>query len=162
MANLGLSCSIAWWGVSGLRWAFFRRSIEAKVLLCTPLQIIVLHLGRNDITSSTSTKLCRNIASEISYLREAFPLVLIIWVNILGRLKWDDSYSKKAIEKKRKPANHFGRRCVRSTGTHDIITIDITTGTPGLFSPDSIHLSDVGLEFYLDTLKDALAKHMTT
>ena len=97
---------------------------------------------------------------EILYLREAFPSTILIWVDILQRQVWPKaSGGWVAIEKKRKRVNRLGRHLVSSSGRSDVISPDIDAKT-AFFRPDGVHLNDVGLEFYLDYLKDSLIKNI--
>ena len=153
--------SIAWWGVGGLTWAGLRRSIESQVLLCQPPRIIVIHLGGNDLTLKPCTAIENAIAKEIRYLRTALPDAIIIWVDILDRLNWrSNAFSKTAMNKKRKRVNRSGRSWVTKSGRSDVLRMDINSETPGFYLADGVHLSLVGLEFYLDALKDTLLKHI--
>jgi lysophospholipase L1-like esterase len=157
--NLRLRCNIAWWGERGLRWTRFRRSVEAQVLLSTPPSVIIINLGGNDLVSLPLVTLKELIKSEINYLREALPDAIIIWFDIIQRQTWSGATSGwVAMEKKRKRINGIGRYFVGSSGKSDVIKTDIDAKT-GFFRPDGVHLNDVGLEFYLDYLRDALIRN---
>jgi hypothetical protein len=153
---------IAWWAVRGLRWLSFRRTIEAQVLLSTPPEIIAIHLGGNDLTSKSIFQIKNIISREVRYLRTAFSTVTIIWIDILQRRVWPGALKGlQTIENKRQRVNRWGRYLVRSSGKHDIISPDIDSAT-GFWREDGIHLNDVGIEFYLDYLKDAFFKKHCT
>ncbi|KAH3706906.1 hypothetical protein DPMN_066297 [Dreissena polymorpha] len=156
MENLRLPTSIAWWGIGGLTWSSLRRSIEANVLLSTPPKVLILHLGGNDLCIDSFTKVRNNIKREIKYLRIAFADTAIIWVDIIDRINWRSSLPMKIITSKRRRVNRFGRVCVQWASRSTSITVDIDSNTPGFFLPDGVHLSPVWLEFYLDTLRDAV------
>ena len=159
--DLKLTASIAWWGVGGLTWSGLRRSVESQVLLCCPPKIIALNLGGNDITRAPCTAITNKISKEIRYLRAAFPLATIIWIDIIDRINWrTNQFSRTVINAKRKRLNRHGRSWVKSTGPSDVLSIDIDASTPGFYLADGVHLSEVGLEFYLDALKDVLNKHI--
>ncbi|XP_045168492.2 dentin sialophosphoprotein-like isoform X2 [Mercenaria mercenaria] len=155
--NLGLQdISVVWWGVCGLRWKDFRHSVEAQ-MLSSPPSLIFIHLGGDDLVSENTIEIRHMIETEISYLREAFPEAVIVWVDILQRQHWSGSLQgKKPIEKKRKRLNRIGRKIVTSSGTSDIISPDIDEQT--FFQDDGVHLNLVGLEFYLDCIRDSIIK----
>lgn len=152
--------TIGWWGISGMHWFDFRKAIEANVLLSRPPDIVAINLGGNDLTSSSLTKLRNVIAREIRYLRSALPQARIIWVDILQRLSWMGDYPQQIVERKRRRINRWGRQQVKAGGQWDILTIDIDSSTPGFYAHDGVHLSLVGLEFYLDSLRDVLLKYV--
>ena len=158
--NLRLACTIAWWGERGLRWKDFRRSIEAQVLLSSAPSLVIINLGGNDLVNVSVIDLKEMMKSEINYLREAFPQATIIWFDILQRQKWAGANNGWVpIEKKRRRINGIGRYLVCSSGKSDVIKTDIDANT-SFFRPDGVHLNDVGLEFYLDYVKDAILRNL--
>jgi hypothetical protein len=48
---------------------------------------------------------------------------------------------------------------IRLTSNHHCERLDIEESTPGFFRSDSIHLSDIGLDMYNDTICETLRKH---
>ena len=93
-------------------------------------------------------------------MRTAFPVVTIIWIDILQRRVWSGASGEhESVENKRRRVNRWGRYLVRSSGRHDILSPDIDEAT-NFFRPDGVHLNDVGLEFYLDYVRDALLKNL--
>jgi len=88
-------------------WKTIRRVVETEVLLGPlPPKAILLHLGGNDVSSCPQKRIFNNIKHEIKYLREAFPEVILVWVDILLRLCWR---SGSPLDKKRKRLNGYGR-----------------------------------------------------
>lgn len=161
--DLELPWSIAWWGVGGLTWSNFRRSVESHVLLCTPPKIILIHLGGNDICSTSTAKICNTIQKEIRYLRAAFENTLIIWIDILDRINWrqpTEQWPRRSINEKRKRINRFGRSWVQSTGPSDALAMTIDLSTPGFYARDGVHLSGTGMDHYMEALKNMLLKHI--
>ncbi|XP_045199650.2 uncharacterized protein LOC123553949 [Mercenaria mercenaria] len=157
--NLGIpNISIAWWAVRGLRWRGFRHAVETQVILSSPPSIIYINLGGNDLVYENTCELRRIIEIEINYLREAFPDTTIVWVDILQRQNWQGAFGgKKPIEKKRKRLNRIARKIVTESGRSDVISPDIDAET-AFFRNDGVHLNLVGLEFYIDYLRDSIRK----
>ena len=152
--------TIAWWAIRGLCWSDFRQAVESQVLLCKPPEVIVINLGGNDLSTRSIFQVKNVIQKEIKYLRTAFPVVTIIWIDILQRRVWSGaSGDHESVENKRRRVNRWGRYLVRSSGRHDILSPDIDEAT-NFFRPDGVHLNDVGLEFYLDYVRDALLKNL--
>ena len=63
------------------------------------------------------------------------------------------------MDSKRKRLNRFGRYFVSKMGG-GILSVNIDCSTPGFFRPDGVHLSNVGLEFYLDALRDSILDNL--
>jgi len=76
----------------------------------------------------------------------------IVWVDILARLAWA---SGSKLDRKRRRVNRYGRQLV-GTINGDFLSVEIDSETPGFYRNDGIHLSQVGLEMFLDAVKDKL------
>ncbi|XP_060570324.1 uncharacterized protein LOC132728663 isoform X1 [Ruditapes philippinarum] len=148
--------SIAWWGKRGLGWSGLRRHIELQVLFSQPPKMVIINLGGNDLQSFKTPDIRNLIKQEIDYLRDAFPDTLLVWMDILPRT-WPEN-ENKPLNLKRKRLNRLGRRIVMESGKGAIITTEINDAC--FFRPDGIHLNIVGLEFYLDYLKDAIVENL--
>ncbi|KAH3827369.1 hypothetical protein DPMN_129305 [Dreissena polymorpha] len=145
-------------GVRGIGWHRLRHAIEAEVLLGIPRSIIVVHLGSIDLVNYSVLQIRNIMDREFRYLRAAFPTCLLIWIDILPRRTWPGAANVKAVDNKRRRINRLGRKLVMAAAHGDVLSCDIQQ-EDGLFRPDGIHLNDVGLEFYLDSLRDTIIKH---
>lgn len=125
------------------------------MLLEEPPKLIILHLGGNDLTTLSIWQLHNVISREVGYLRAAFPNIKFVWVDILQRQVWRGGLCQGAIETKRVRINRLGRKLVKKTGPYKFLSVDIKAGE-GFFRDDGVHLNQVGLEFYLDSLQDAI------
>ena len=91
------------------------------------------------------------------YVTAACPEAHFIWVDILQRLRWTESYQADIIiESKRRRVNRFGRALFNQLRKGHSLVHDIDIQTPGFFREDGTHLSDIGLAMYLDATRDAL------
>ena len=156
--DLKTPTKICWMGLRGLGWHRLRHAIEAEVLLGTPPSIIVVHLGGNDLVNHSVWQIRNIMDREFRYIRTAFPTCLLIWVDILPRRLWSGADNVKAVDNKRKRINRLGRKLVLASGHGDVLSCDIQQ-EDGFFGSDGIHLNEVGLEFYLDALRDTIIKH---
>ncbi len=85
----------------------------------------------------------------------SFPGAACTWVNVLERAQWSG-----ADERKRRRINLYGRQQVRLLTKGSALDLGITFRTPALFRPDGIHLSNEGLDVYLDKIKVQLLSHI--
>ena len=155
------TATVGWWCKRGMSWSQFRHSIEANVLLSTPPKVVLIHLGGNDLVSKSQTFLRNIIQREIKYLSTAFPESVLVWVDILPRICWGPhSYAPGLLDAKLRRINRWGRQQIRRHTRSDAISIDIDLETPGFFRQDGVHLSDVGLAFYVDAIRDAILRHL--
>lgn len=159
--NLGLPAkhSIAWWGIRGLGWEDFIHCIQLPVLFRAPPTVVLFHLGGNDVTKHSLRFIFKMVQDSVEYIKSAFPTSEFVWIDILPRLKWGADHDIKVMDKKRKRVNQFGHKQIRqiSNKSH-ILRMDIDSTTPGFFRNDGVHLSDVGLDMYINEVKDILFK----
>lgn len=158
-ANLRLpgDLQLGWYGIRGMSWGDFLHSLQLRVLFEQPPKMIIINLGGNDLISSDNLEIMNWIVQGIHYLHSAFPDAFIVWSDILQRLTWGNNYqSTIQTEYKRRRINRFGRHQVRLLQKGDILVHDIDFNTPGFFRNDGIHLSNVGLDMYLDAIREKI------
>lgn len=158
--NLNTQAMIGWWGIRGLKWADFRRSVECAVLLNQPPKIVFIHLGVNDFGYTPLHKIRNMIKREIAYFSNGLPNSVLIWVDILQRVRWGGVSTNSKIEAVRKRINRWGTLQVCRHSKHDKLILDIDSRTPGFYIPDGVHLSDVGLAVYLDGIRDKILMYL--
>lgn len=151
--------SIGWYGIGGMSWVDFSKSLQLRALFQPAPEIILIHLGGNDLSTHSVRFIMNLIKKGVRYLRVAFPEAKLVWIDILQRLNWGVNQSSLGvIELKRCRLNRFGRGIIGNKGGTSL-SIDIDSATPGFFMSDGVHLSDIGLEFYLNALSDFLIEH---
>lgn len=151
--------TVAWKCTRGLQWSEFHHNIQRELLFCSSQpQVILLHLGGNDLNKASLCKIRKMIRREVKFLYSVFPNTTIVWCDILQRRVWrglGDNINV-AMERKRRRVNGFGRSAVTSKPNGRYITIDIDYLTEGFFRSDGVHLSDVGLDMLLDGIRECL------
>ncbi|WAR11518.1 hypothetical protein MAR_025698 [Mya arenaria] len=135
--NLRTSCELGWYGVRGLGWHGLRRAIETKVLFQSPPRAVFIHLGGNDLN-----RLPGRHHSMDRY--NSTP-------QVVGCERCESDRTKRTR------INRLGRSIAASGGPSDAIACDIKAGDH-FFRNDGVHLNDVGIEFYLDYLRDTILK----
>jgi len=148
--------SVSWMAVRGMGWQGAIHQLQIPVLFQAPPQVLLLYLGGNDLVAHSLRHVLKLVRETVEYLRSAFPEVALVWVNILPRFKWrapKDEY--RAINNKLKRVNQFGRSMMREEGGR-VLDVNIDLKTLGFYRPDGVHLSDVGLDMYLDAIRELL------
>nr|XP_033817353.1 uncharacterized protein LOC117368118 isoform X2 [Geotrypetes seraphini] len=142
-----LGIRVSWWGQRGMRWhqllpllADFRRRPRRP-------DILLLHLGGNDVDSQTGKHLIDTILGDLRMILEWFPGTTLLWSDIIPRprrlesRRWTRGLCK---------VNRQVGRWVESRGgvqlRHDWVDVSCL----GLFARDRVHLSDVGWDLLLD------------
>ena len=118
---------------------------------------MLIHLGGNYLSSRSILQTFNLIRRGFDYVTAANPEAHFIWVDLLQRLRWTESYQADIIiESKRRRVNRFGRALVNQLSKGHSLVHDIDIQTPGFFRDDGAHLSDIGLAMYLDPTRGAL------
>ena len=154
---------MTWTGVPGMHWADLLSKFQLRMISGGRPSIVVLHLGGNDLASESLVSLKNNIISDITYMAGVLPNTRFIWFDILPRLRWRavSLACDKELDLKRKRVNRFGRGAVcQYTKFGGFIGSNIDRHTPGFYCSDGVHLSEVGMNMYLMTLKEALTKFL--
>lgn len=157
--NLGLPehYTVGWYGIRGMSWGDFTHSLQLRVLFQPPPKVILINLGGNDLCCAGILRIFSWIRQGIDYIVSAYPSVQLIWCDILQRLHWGDSRAVDiVIESKRRRVNRYGHERVMQCSNGHILSHDIDYQTPGFFRADGVHLSEVGLEMYIDASRDKI------
>lgn len=153
-----------WFGYSGIKLADLLTKFQmCTILNSTPPNFMVLNFGGNDLTALDLAAFKVKVHSDIGYIHSVLPKTQLVWLDILPRLCWRGMRptAAKQMDLKRKRANRFGREAVCKVPGGHIISTNIDRATPGLYCDDGVHLSQVGVQMYLLTLKDALSVFIT-
>ena len=147
--------AVSWMAVRGMGWEKATHHLQLPALFQTPPQVLVVHLGGNDLVRHSLRLVFKLINDTYDYIRAAFPDAILVWVDILPRFCWRAPKNEhKAIDKKRRRVNQLGHQAVRKAGGQ-VLHLDIDL-TRGFFREDGVHLSDVGLDMYIDNLRELL------
>ena len=128
---------------------------SVKGTFSNPAERHFIHLGGNDIESLSNCKIFNLMKSGVKYLTAAFPSAKIILCEILPRIGWAQG---SVWERKRKRVNSEARKLCHKIPGLSVFKADIDVSTLGFFRDDGVHLSDVGLAFFVDAMSD----HMTS
>ena len=149
--------TLGWYTKRGMSWTQFIHNLQLRVLFQPQPKVILIHLGGNDLCSLSLLRIFNLVRRGIGYISSAYPEAHFLWVDILQRLFWTDSYKEDVIiERKRRRVNRFGRLIVRALPHGYSLVHDIDIRTPGFYRPDGTHLSNIGLAMYLDATRDIL------
>lgn len=153
--------TVRWFGLSGMHWTQFQNTVQNKMLFHPTPEMIVIHLGGNDLVTVRQASLIRRITKRLKHLQSVFPDAFIVWSDILPRKKWKGLKAQtktalEAMDKKRKRINRAGRQAVRAFSLGRVISHEIDTETDGLIKSDGTHLTKIGNAIFILTLQEAL------
>ncbi|XP_053400856.1 uncharacterized protein LOC128557487 [Mercenaria mercenaria] len=122
----------------------------------------VIHCGGNSLGKIPKGFLAKQVRNDLSEIRKlAGPTTLLIWSNILPRLNWLSNIYVGRLEDCRKKINRAAALQVFRLGGCWIKHCQITADTPCLLRSDGIHLSDIGLDIFNLSIKEAIESVMS-
>uniref|UniRef100_A0ABM5G3U9 Uncharacterized protein isoform X2 n=1 Tax=Pogona vitticeps TaxID=103695 RepID=A0ABM5G3U9_9SAUR len=83
--GLGAHIHITWHGLRGMRWIQLGRLTAFGQ---SPPDILVIHLGGNDLPASAGKALTLDILRDLKMLKTRYPRMRIVWSTIIPRLAW--------------------------------------------------------------------------
>lgn len=119
-------------------------------------EFLIIHCGANNVGQKTTEELLELLSTTLSRICDMFPTTTIVWSSALPRLAWRFSENVKAMNEIRGRMNREAIKFVTSRGGHYIKYPQFSQKPPTLFDPDGVHLSQLGNDILLNTIKGAL------
>lgn len=151
---------MVWLGQSGMRWTQFLPALQYQMISRGQPEIIIIHLGGNDINEIPQNKFIELIKNDIKYVQPVFSSTTLIWCDILPRLAWRNNWldSPKVLNLKRKRINRAAHQYIKELPLGRIVSPHIEWHMEELFHADGVHLSDFGNMTYIQTLQNFVHK----
>ncbi|XP_053576082.1 uncharacterized protein LOC128665868 isoform X2 [Bombina bombina] len=149
--------SVRWLGRRGMRWHELPTLLQDAHRRWGWPQIVVLHLGGNDVGEIPALELIRTIQADIAWLRTWCPGIRVGWSNMVARLYWRHLSSPGAGYRIRKKVNREVGRTVCGLQGFVVRHPNLSADQKELYRPDGVDLSEVGLDLFLGNIRSALA-----
>ncbi|XP_069800969.1 uncharacterized protein [Dendropsophus ebraccatus] len=149
---------IRWIGVGGLLWSGVLPEFHFHARLDRPPDILVLHVGGNDIGVRASRELIRDIKFDILRLWSMFPGVVIVWSEVVARFVWRQARSVDKLNRARGRINREVSRFVARNGGVVVRHRELEVPAWGFMDADGIHLNEVGTDLWCSDLQDGIEK----
>lgn len=117
-----------------------------------PPDVIIIHLGGNDLTIRSGKSLIIQITADLTTLQEHFPSARLIWSNIIQRKTWRACCDSRKIDRSRWGVNREVSRTMRNGLGAVIEHPQFRMERPDLYRSDGVHLSEVDLNIFLNGL----------
>ncbi|KAG8432089.1 hypothetical protein GDO86_018838 [Hymenochirus boettgeri] len=157
--NLGLEgVEITWNGIKGLRWrAFMRTCVDMKRISRVP-KILILHLGGTDMLLGKQYDLIQSMRRDMAHLRSMLPSSALIFSEVIPRPFWYSGQFSKPMERCRRKLNNTVAKFSNHINLMTYRHIRLHKAAKELYCPDKSHLSDEGLDIFIDGLRDAVQR----
>lgn len=156
--NLGVEgvSYIHWFGKGGLRWKDFIPFLNQALHGRSAPDILVVHCGGNDLGSMTSVKLVAAMKEDLNRIHLRYPNMKIHFSAINQRCKWKSGVKPGKIDKGRRFVNNVMATFVSGLGGSFVEHPHIHFETPELFLRDKVHLSERGMDIFLDSFAESI------
>lgn len=148
---------IRWIGVLGMLWSRVLLEVHHCARLDRPLDVLLLHVGGNDLGLQASRELCRDIKYDFLLLRSLFPDTIVVWSDMVARTSWRlAAVSVAWVNKTRIKVNKVVAKFFVRNGGLAIRHRDLEKETWLLLRGDGVHLSAVGIDLWFLGLQDGI------
>ncbi|XP_044138554.1 serine/arginine repetitive matrix protein 1-like isoform X4 [Bufo gargarizans] len=139
---------VRWIGRRGMVWGSVLQEVHRQARLDRVPDILVLHVGGNDLGVRPCRELIRDIRFDFLRLWSLFPSVVTVWSDIVPRKVWREARSVERLNKARIKLNRvIGRFCAK----HGAVVVrhpELEAGTGGFWRQDGVHLNAVGIDLW--------------
>lgn len=130
-----------------MKWQQLVPLIKGELSVLPAPHILILHAGGNDLAKVKTLQLLSNIWRDMSFLKWLLPHTVIVFSEIVPRLLWQPDCFL-FFEKIRKRLNKSIEKFMPFVNGFSFRHVDLEGFSPGLFRPDTIHLSEIGLDIF--------------
>ncbi|XP_040279005.1 translation initiation factor IF-2-like isoform X3 [Bufo bufo] len=139
---------VRWIGRRGMVWGNVLQEVHRQARLDRVPDILVLHVGGNDLGVRPCRELIRDIRFDFLRLWSLFPSVVTVWSDIVPRKVWREARTVERLNKARIKLNRvIGRFCAK----HGAVVVrhpELEAGTGGFWRQDGVHLNAVGIDLW--------------
>lgn len=118
--------------------------------------VLVLHVGGNDLGARPLRELVKDIKFDLLRLWSLFPSLVTVWSDIVPRKVWRGARSVEGVNKARVKVNRAIGRFMARNGAVAVRHVDLEQGVGGFWRADGIHLNAVGLDMWCLALQDGI------
>lgn len=155
-----LNVSILWQVRSGMSYKDILRLLKKLLEFEDHPHILVIHCAGNDIGKEPIGILRNKLKAVLSSVARLLLHTLLIWSQILPRLKWRYSDNNTAMDRCRLRLNSSIASHILKLGGKYIRYPDITPRSE-LLSSDLVHLTPLGNDIFLNIMQGALEYFLT-
>ena len=120
------------------------------------MRAYVRKMGGNDLVTTHLGKLTKQAQGDVRTLAMLCPDTVLIWSDVLPRIRYRGATAHNKVEKTRKTFNSSMRAYVRKLGGKSLRHPQIQWHSNQQFRPDGVHLNDFGNDILIRNLHDGI------
>ncbi|XP_073466908.1 uncharacterized protein [Aquarana catesbeiana] len=149
---------VRWIGLSGMMWNRVRSEVHKFARWDRAPDVLVLHVGGNDMGVRSMRDLIRDIKCDVLRLQAAFPGMVIVWSDMVGRRSWRWALSDIKVDRARVKVNKEVSKFVMRNGGVTIRHRELEVDTWRYLRSDGVHLNDVGTDLWALGLQEGVQR----
>ena len=139
---------VFWYGRRGMLWGDLLFELSRLYSLYSAPDILIIHVGGNDIGKTKTFELLSEMKETFRFLRRSSPNSVLIFSEIIPRLRWSESMVFKPLEKVRKRINRAMEKFLAPELGFSFRHLELEGGVQGLYRSDGVHLAEIGLDIF--------------
>ncbi|CAJ0936584.1 unnamed protein product [Ranitomeya imitator] len=154
----GRGMDVIWRGTRGLTWSQVLPEIVRIGRVASSPTVVVIHAGGNDLASFPLAELLTLMRADLDKLPDFFPVMRLVWSEMIPRLVWRGARELGAMERSRRTLNQRISRFIRFKNGVVVRHHRLEGDNSGFLLPDGVHLNDAGLDIFLDGLREGVVQ----
>ncbi|XP_044141387.1 uncharacterized protein LOC122931380 [Bufo gargarizans] len=147
---------IRWIGMRGMLWSRVLPEFYRFARLDRPPNVLVLHVGGNDLGARPFRELARDIKFDLLRLWAQYPRLVTVWSDMVPRQHWREARSVERLNKARIKVNRAVGRFVARNGGIVVRHRELEPGVGAFWRSDGVHLNGVGIDLWCSDLQDGI------
>ncbi|XP_056409990.1 uncharacterized protein LOC130338806 [Hyla sarda] len=159
--QLGLDreqAQVRWIGQGGLQWAGLLPLLQTHAALDRPPNVLVVHLGGNDLGGRTARALMRDIKLDMLRIWSSFPGIVVVWSDIVARFKWREARSVIRLNKARAKVNRVVSRFMARNGGLVVRHRELESPSWDFMDADGVHLNPLGMDLWVLEIREVVVR----
>ncbi|XP_066437239.1 armadillo repeat-containing X-linked protein 2-like isoform X2 [Eleutherodactylus coqui] len=149
---------VRWMGIRGMTWGSVLEEVERRVRWDRAPEVLVIHVGGNDLGKRRFRDLSRDIRYDCLRLQASYPGTVVVWSEIVPRKVWRGAQSEKGLNRARVKLNREVSRFLGSKGGVAARHIDLEKGVGNYWRSDGVHLNDIGIDLWTEGLQEGIER----
>ncbi|KAM4034528.1 uncharacterized protein ACNLHF_021168 [Anomaloglossus baeobatrachus] len=149
---------VRWIGVRGMRWRQVLVDFHRFARLDRTPDVLVLHIGGNDLGARPCRELIRDIRYDLLRLWSVCPNLRVVWSDIVPRKVWRGARSLEGIDKTRIKVNRVVGNFVARNGGVVVRHRELESGEGNFWRSDGVHLTAVGIDLWALSIQEGVER----
>lgn len=150
--------TVRWIGFPGMLWSRVVPEMHKFAGLDRPPDVVVLHVGGNDLGVRCARELIRDIKFDLLRLQSSFPDTIFVWSDMVARTAWRLARSVAGLNRARVKVNKAVAKFFVRNGGLAVRHRELEEETWRFLRSDGVHLNAIGIDLWQLGLQDGVQR----